>query len=128
MKNLRKFQAIHREAHEAGMAAGRDSVPVPMVVGSPSSLFANDLDPRKPQYFVADGVCGFAWVHLMDGRQPFAKFAREQLHAHSGHPRGVDIWVRDFGQSMQRKEAYAAAYARVLKGHGIEAYADSRMD
>ena len=128
MKNLRLYQRIHREAHEAGMAAGQAAAVVPMIVGSPSSLFANDLDPRKPIYHVPDGVCGFAWVHLSDARQPYARFAKDHLRALSGYPRGRDIWVREFGQSMQRKEAYARAYAGVLKQHGIEAYADSRMD
>ena len=32
------------------------------------------------------------------------------------------------GQSIERKEAYAAAYAAVLKANGIDAYPNSRLD
>ena len=41
---------------------------------------------------------------------------------------GVDIWVGEFNQSMERKEACAAAMARVLNEAGIKAYSMSRMD
>jgi hypothetical protein len=109
------------------MVAGQAAVPAPMIVGSPSTLLGNDVDPRQPMYYVADGVCGFAWVHL-DGREPFARYAKEVGLGHKGYPKGFDIWVGEFGQSMQRKEAYARAYAGVLKEHGIDAYVQSRMD
>jgi hypothetical protein len=124
---IRQFERLHREAHEAGMAAGNAAQPVPMIVGSPSTPFGNDIDPRQPQYYVADGVCGFAWVHL-DGREPFAKFCKENGLGHKGYPKGFDVSVHQFGQSMARKEAYAGAYARVLRDHGIDAYVQSRMD
>lgn len=121
------FQAIYDEAHAAGMAAGNAACPAPMVVGDAKSLFSNEIDYSKPTYYVADGVCGFAWVHL-DGRAPFAKWAKENNLGHKGYPKGFDIWCGEFGQSMQRKEAYAGAFARVLKAHGIDAYMQSRMD
>ena len=41
---------------------------------------------------------------------------------------GLSVWVSEGGQSMERKEAYARAYADVLRAAGIEAYAGSRMD
>jgi hypothetical protein len=36
--------------------------------------------------------------------------------------------VREFGQSLTRKEAYADAFADVLKEVGMRVYVDSRMD
>jgi hypothetical protein len=122
------FQQIYDEAHAAGMAAGQAAVPAPMIVGSPSSPFGNDVDPRQKMYYVADGVCGFAWVHLPDARDPFAKFVKNKGIGHKSYKKGYDIWVGQFNQSMQRKEAYASAFAGVLKQHGIEAYMQSRMD
>lgn len=43
---------------------------------------------------------------------------------------GTYIWVGGFGQSMQKKEAYARAFAAVVSEHvaGCSAYASSRMD
>ena len=122
------FQELFAKAHAAGMAAGEAAVPQAMVVGSPSSLFANDIDPSKPVYYVADGVCGFAWVHIPVARGPLVAAAKAAGLGHKSYRKGYDIWVRGFGQSMQRKEAYARAYAGVLKAAGFEAYADSRMD
>lgn len=123
------FPALIAKAHDAGMAAGEAAVPQAMVVGSPSSLFANDIDPSKgPVYYVADGVCGFAWVHLPVARGPLVAYLKGKGIGHKSYRKGYDVWVGQFGQSMQRKEAYARAYARVLADAGFDAYADSRMD
>lgn len=125
---MKGFRSLFAAAHAAGMAAGNAAVPQPMIVGSPSSLFANDIDPRQPIYHVPEGVCGFAWVHIPNGRHPFVNECRNRKIGHKNYHKGWDVWVRDFGQSMARKEAYARAFAGVLKEAGIEAYADSRMD
>ena len=41
---------------------------------------------------------------------------------------GWYVSVREFGQSMTRKEAYAEAFAKVLTEEGMSCYVDSRMD
>jgi hypothetical protein len=41
---------------------------------------------------------------------------------------GWCISVRDFNQSLTRKEVYAHAFAEVLRANGVDAYVDSRMD
>ena len=41
---------------------------------------------------------------------------------------GLIVWVTVGNQSMQKKEAYAQAMAKVLQEGGINAYADSRLD
>lgn len=124
---MENFQGLYDRARAAGLAAGGAITPVPMVVGTPSTPFGTDLDPNKKQHFVADGVCGFAWVH-MKGNIPFARWAKKQGIARPGYPSGIDIPCRDFDQSMQRKEAYARAFASVLKAAGVDCYAQSRMD
>lgn len=123
------FQAIYTEAHNAGQAAATACAPVPMVVGEETSLFSGKLDRSKPMHYVADGVCGFAWVNVKDGRKPFSKWLVKNGHARKDDYRGgVLIWVSDYNQSMQRKEDYAYAFAKVLQSHGIDCYAGSRMD
>ena len=44
-----------------------------------------------------------------------------------GYPSGYHFWVWG-SQSMARKEAYARAFAEVLKYYGVLAYAVSRLD
>ncbi len=122
------WQELHDKAHEAGLKAVKDCTPVPMTVGSPTTVLGNDIDYSKKTYFVEGGVCGFAWIKIAEGRSSFAKWAKANLRAHASYRGGVDIWVGDFGQSMQRKEAYAYAYASVLQDAGVKAYAQSRMD
>ncbi len=125
---MKNFEALAAAADAAGMAAGNGAAVAPMVVGSPSTPFGNDLDPGKPMYFVADGVCGFAWVKIK-GNTAFGRWAKKAGLARPDYPNGLAISAgARFNQSMQRKEAWAYAYAKVLKEAGIEAYASSRMD
>jgi hypothetical protein len=123
-----EFDALFAKAHEAGVAAGTASTPTPMIVGQAKSLFSTEIDMSQKTYFVEDGVCGFAWVHFSDARVPFVRWAKSQKKGHSGYPKGWDISCRDFNQSMQRKEAYCAAFAKVMREAGIDCYAQSRMD
>lgn len=121
------FAELVAKAEAAGMEAGSKMTPRPMVVGTPTTLFGNDIDRTKPMDFVSDGVCGFAWIKFK-GNTPFARWMKKNRKVRAGYPKGLEVNVSAFGQSMQRKEAYARAYAKVLNDAGIEAYADSRMD
>jgi hypothetical protein len=76
---------------------------------------------------VMDGVCGFAWLTFSDGRKSFPRWAQKVGLARKGYY-GVSIWVSDYGQSMERKEAFAQAAAEVLREAGVRCYAQSRMD
>jgi len=123
------FQTIYDEAHKAGMDALDAMKPVPMIVGDAVGLFGNQIDPSKPTYYVADGVCGFAWVNVRDGRKPFTKWLVKKGYGRKDdYYKGVTVWVRAGNQSMQKKEAYARAMAGVFSKYGIDCYADSRMD
>ena len=124
-----QFEALYNQAREAGLAAGAGSKLTPMVVGSPTTIFSNDIDSTKPIYFVEDGVCGFAWINVKPGTSSFAKYLVKTGRARSdSYYGGVTIWVSEYNQSMQRKESYAHAFAKVLSDNGIKAYAASRMD
>lgn len=126
--NATQFQAIFDEAMEAGRKAATAMTPSTMIVGSPSTPFGTDVDPRKPVYVVPEGPCGFAWVKVRPGNSPFANWLKKHNKGHKAYEGGVDIWISDYNQSMQRKEAHAGAMARVLNAYGITAYSQSRMD
>lgn len=124
--NNSKFDAIIKEAEAAGLKAGSAFVPTPMIVGQAVDLFSNKMVPGTEE-FVSDGVCGFAWVHFK-GNTAFGRYMKKIGKADNDYPTGLSVWVHQFGQSMQKKEAYARAYAEVLRKYGIEAYANSRLD
>lgn len=112
-----KYQEIIAEAYKAGIEAGKNARPIPMYV----------IDQGIPIDRIDDGACGFAWV-AFPGNTSFGKWAKKQGLARSHYPSGLCVWVSEFGQSVDRKEAFAGAYAKVLKANGIDAYAGSRLD
>ena len=118
---------IYNEAHYAGMIAGNACKPVPMGVQS-SDIMGNRFGAIS---VVDDGVCGFAWINVSyktpDNRK-FVNALKKAQMIRKSYSGGFDIWVSDFNQSMQRKEAYARAFASVLKAHNIECYVGTRMD
>jgi len=120
------FQAIYDEAQTAGMEAGNKAIPAPMVVQEHSNMM-DDKSPVKQEWYVAEGVCGFAWVNVKD--RVFGQWLKDMGYGdHDSYYRGVTIWCSQFGQSMQRKEAWAQAFAEVLTKHNIRSYSQSRMD
>ena len=126
---------IQRVSHEALATA---TPPRPMIVGSPSTPLGNDVDPNQKQWFVADGVCGFAWVVIDSGRGGFAQWLLKNERGHKNYSwggyKGVAIrdWARfgfaDTRQSLQLKEQVAGAIARYLRSQGIACHVESRMD
>ena len=122
-------QEIYSEAHSAGLAAGHGCTPTPMVVGTPTTPLGNDIDYSKDTYYVADGVCGFAWINIKPARGKFVKYLKDNdIGRKDSYYGGYTIWVSGFGQSMTRKENYARAFVKVLNDNGLKAYAMSRMD
>lgn len=122
----------HAQLFDLADLAGRDAaeaaVPTPMIVVQR----ANPLDDNSPivkQYEpVMGGVCGFAWVVVRPGTSAFARWIKANKGARKHYYGGMELWVSRYGQSMERKEAYAQAFAKVLRDHGVDAYAGSRMD
>lgn len=80
-------------------------------------------------WYIPEGVCGFAWINIHPANCAAAKFAKKYYNARKNYSGGgVCIWVSDYNQSMELKEAYAEAFANVLRINGIDARAGSRMD
>ena len=113
-----EFEALTAAAHAAGIKAGRECQPIPMIVCGSTG---------KPIECVDDGACGFAWIAFA-GNTAFGRWAKKQGLAGSHYPSGLCIWVSEFGQSVERKSAFADAYAQVLRNAGIDAYSGSRLD
>lgn len=113
------YNSIWNEAYQAGIDAGNNAIPTPMtVVGGPGE-----------RYFVSEGCCGFAWIVVNPGTNPFARWARQNKQARAEYGGGTCVyWVGEFNQSMTRKEAFAEAFANVLNKYGIPASSRSRMD
>ena len=121
-------EKLLERAHLMGMDAGRDASVTPMVVGSPSTPFGSDIDYSKKTYFVEGGVCGFAGVVIKPARGKFVSYLKRLDKGYKHYYGGYYVPVREFGQSLTRKEAYAEAFAKVLSEEGMRCYVDSRMD
>jgi hypothetical protein len=124
------FNLWLKEAHEAGLAAGNFAATVTMVVVQRENPF-DDTSAVTKRWEVPDGPCGFAWVSVRPATSSFAKYVKKEhpnewnVSSYSG---GVRKSVHEFGQSVQRKSAYARAYAAVLNSHGIAAHAYDQLD
>ena len=124
----RECARIYKEAYAAGLKAGKEAIPTPMIVGQPTTPLGNDIDFKKQTYFVSEGACGFAWVNISPARGAFVTYLKSINVGSKGYYGGFEIWVREFGQSITRKEAFAGAFAQVLNSYGINASAGSRLD
>ena len=121
-------EKVLERAHLMGMDAGRSVGVNPMVVGTPTELMGNDIDYSKKTYFVESGVCGFAGVVIKPARGKFVSYLKSLDMGYKHYYGGWYVSVREFGQSLTRKEAYAEAFAKVLSEVGMRCYVDSRMD
>ena len=121
-----QYQKWWDEADAAGKAAVEGAQVVPMVVSQHANMM-DDGSPVVKQWYVEDGCCGFAWVQIY-GNCAFSRWGKKAGLLSKAYPSGVQYWVSAYNQSMQKKEAYARAFAKVLSGYGVRAYANSRMD
>jgi hypothetical protein len=123
----KKHEILFNLAKEAGDSALAACVPVPMVVCE----HANPLDDSSAlvkAWNVPSGVCGFAWVVVRPGNCSFALWLKKHKGAARGYHGGMQLWTHAGGQSIEKKEAYARAFADVVRASGIDAYLDSRED
>lgn len=79
--------------------------------------------------------CGFAWVlvkPIHKGNTRLGKEERKELQGmgltYNDYEKKFQLWVSGYNQSMLKKEAYADAYAKVLREAGFQATSGSRMD
>lgn len=124
------FQSIWSEACAAYAKAYAEAGVQKYVVGDAIGL-SDQIDYSKKVY-VMDGLCGFAWVNVGDGRSSFARWLKENGYANKDYYGGYQIWSSRFGgengQSVERKEAGCEAAAEVFRSYGLKAYVSSRLD
>jgi len=115
-----RFAEVYAEARQLGYRAGQTVETTLMRV----------VDTQSPKCWdVPEGPCGFAWVNVSPGNCAFANWLKAQGLARRSYSGGVDIWISEFGQSVQRKEAMARTMAEVLREKlGVKACSDSRLD
>jgi hypothetical protein len=118
MSRYADFKDIVDKAYQAGIEAGKNAMPIPMYV----------IDQGIPIDRIDDGACGFAWVTVRPANSSFAIWAKKQGVMRAMYGGGVTYWVSQFGQSVDRKAAFAGAYAKVLRENGIQATAGDRLD
>lgn len=127
--SIKEMKNLYDKAHTAGMKALHSAVPTPMVVGEETFPFSGEIDLTKRLYHLPEGPCGFAWINIKPGNSRFARFLKEnELARPDSYYGGVTVWVRYGDQSIELKEAYAGAFAKVLQEAGVRAYAQSRLD
>jgi hypothetical protein len=113
-----EFDRLYLEAWMAGRDAARACRPRPMVVTTEEGDWLDIVD---------DGMCGFGWVNV-PGNTSFGRWLVKTGKARPGYPKGLEIWISDYGQSYERKAAHAGAMADYLRAKGIDCYAGSRLD
>jgi hypothetical protein len=135
--NKRELAALFKSAELAAKEACAAARPTPMVVFQPRSedWFSDrerDITRAVKVYPpVMDGVCGFASVVIRPGTSRAARYAVKMKGFSKAYYGGVDKSMSrlcGMTQSLERKEAAARAYAKVLQEAGVMAYCDSRMD
>ena len=117
---------IYLKADAAGKKAAEEVAVPKFIVGDAIGL-SNQIDYSRPTY-VLEGLCGFAWIDIHPARGAFVNYLKSWDIGSKGYRGGWQIWVSGFGQSIDRKSAYAGAFAGVLREYGITAYAGSRLD
>lgn len=122
-----QIESLYTQAHDAGNNAVTQTTVTPMIVSQQANPL-NDSSETIKQWVVNDGVCGFASVIIKPATSKFAKFLVANQLARKHYAGGVSMSIRDFNQSLTKKEAYAYAFSKVLNDNGITAYVDSRMD
>ena len=88
----------------------------------------NHATGEQERYFVEDGVCGFAYIKIAPATHTFARWLKKRGIGHRSYYGGWEISIREYGQSMQRKEEHARVVAELLVENGVPATHYSRMD
>ncbi len=117
------------KADSAGMAAAEKRIPTPMIVCQHENPLDDSSKVIKQYEPVMGGVCGFAWINIKPANSKIAKLAIQHYGAgKDSYEGGVSLFVHQFGQSYEKKVAYANAFTSVLREAGIKASTGNRLD
>jgi len=122
MTKAHDYALLYERAYAAGAQAGKEHAPTPM------NLVGHVAGERR-EYHVPSGPCGFAWVTVRPGTSSFARWLRATGRGRSDrYAGGTVVWIRDHGQSWEKKTAHAMKMAEVLADAGICASYGERLD
>ena len=133
-EKIKSAYEILVEASESAEHAVKACRPTPMVVGSPTTPFGDEIDESKETWFVSGGVCGFASVVIKPARgKVVAELKKRKIgSAHYGGGYSFSSWQVapsiKFDQSYERAIAAARGAVEVLQQYGVTAYVDARID
>lgn len=116
LQNDEDWQTLYDTASRAGKVAAQNIAPVPIFVGDVETLGSF---PSSPQGYdvISEGLCGGAFV-CINAEQPFANWLYSQKLGMK-NKNEIEVSAQSGGQSVMRAEAYAKAFAAVLRLHGI---------
>ena len=109
--------SLYADAHAAGELAATVCVPKPMYVKYNGTTECFE-----------DGACGFASIIIRPARGKFVSYLKKNKIGDKHWQSGWSIFVSGWGQSYERKTAYARAFARILNESGLKAHVESRLD
>lgn len=129
------FETLWAEASEKATEAWIGAEPTPILVYTPKGLFDDTPDTEKPMYVHSEGLCGFAWLVVKDGRTSFARWlAKNDIGSQSAYYGGRIIHPSDMvnadrkSQSHERKCQAMFVAAKVFRDAGINVEVIERLD
>lgn len=131
-----KMSDLYQRAYDAGMQAGQNACPTPMVVAQRADMLDDSSPIVKVYEPVMDGVCGFGWVTVLSGNSRTANWLKKNFPKKWGkaYEGGVRMYVHEFNQSYERKMKFAHAFADVLENGlaeldpKVRVYSGGRLD
>lgn len=126
-KNDKQWIELYKHAYSEGLKAGNGHNPNPMLVTQHENPFDDD-SPIEQSWVVSDGVCGFAWVTIRPGTSSFARWLVKTGKGSKAYYGGINISIREFNQSYERKLKMAQKMAEIFGESKINAYASGRLD
>lgn len=148
------YPKVLRQARQAGLDAAEAKTQeleaggpkYAVVENAPGDVFHN---PAKESRVVGTmtSLCGFAWIKfpckgagaglwrwikangvMRDGLNNTSYKVDGQSYSRDTYAGGIMAWVGEGGQAVDVKQAYANAFAKVLREAGVDAYAHYRLD
>ena len=85
------------------------------VTVEPIGWITQQCPSNREAFYVHSGICGFAWVNVKGARGLMRQAFIDAGFSPSYSGTGLSLWVREFGQSYDRKRAFADAFVESLR-------------
>jgi hypothetical protein len=108
------FRDLFDRAQVAGFKAGTSCVPCPVTFITANNF--DDVVAGGEEFYESEGDCGCAWAVIRPGNCKFANWLkRNDLGDYDSYRKGVLVSPHAFDQSIDRKRAWAGAFAAVVR-------------